>query len=326
MAAHREFELLVTRIESALAPVGAVIKSPDYVVDNFTGGQREVDASIRYRVGSVNLLITVECRDRARTADVTWIEQLATKQKQIGAMHTIAVSSSGFTERALKAAKHHGISTRGINELSDADILAWVDTLEVDEVNTTCVLGRLSLEYDGVFHGTHLDAPSERQWIDRGLDAPIFVDRAKDTRLSLSDLVSRTVRDKGQSLQKATYSLTIPPKASVSIFFDPLAVVARDAPTDGSTIEKTFWLEIVDEQIAVGTSHGTLDLRKISFEVTMSSTLRRLPANRVVSYSGGGRSIANVAERQVDLGKKGERFVLTQYQRVTPADSEASET
>lgn len=325
MAAHREFELLVTRIEGALVPVGAVIKSPDYVLDNFTGGQREVDASIRYRVGSVHLLITVECRDRARTEDVTWIEQLASKQKQIGAAHTIAVSSTGFSEPALRAAKLHGVSTRRINEVSDADILAWVDTLEVDEVNTACVLGRMSLEYDGVYHGAHLDAPSEQQWKDRGWDAAIFVDRAKDARLSLSDLVSRAVRDKGQPLQKATDSiaLTIPPKASVSISGEPLAVIARDAPADGSTIEKTFWLEVVDEQIAVGTSHGTLNLRKIGFEVTMSSSRRRLPVSRIVSYSGDGGPIADVAERQVNLGKKGERFVLTQYRRVTSADSDA---
>jgi hypothetical protein len=70
MTSHREFELLVTRIEGALAPTGAVIKSPDYVRDNVTGEQREVDASIRYRVGSVELLVTVECRDRSRTEDV----------------------------------------------------------------------------------------------------------------------------------------------------------------------------------------------------------------------------------------------------------------
>ncbi len=260
MVAHREFELLVTRIESALAPAGTVIKSPDYVRDNFTGEQREVDASIRYAVGSANILITVECRDRTRVEDVTWIEQLATKQKQIGAAHTIAVSSKGFSVPALKAAKLHGISTRRIDEVTDADILAWADTLEVDEIETNCVLGRMSLTYDGVYPGAHLDAPSEQLWNDQAWDAAIFVDRARDTRSSLNDLISRAVRDKGQPLQKArdSITLTIPPKASVSVLSDPLAVLARDAPTDGSTIQRTYWLEITEEQIAVGTSYGML--------------------------------------------------------------------
>ena len=120
MTSHREFELLVSRIEAALAPAGAAIQSPDHILDRVTGEKREVDASIRYRVGSADLLITVECRDRTRTEDVTWIEQLATKQRQIGAAHTIAVSSTGFSGPASKAARMHGISTRVIDEVSDA--------------------------------------------------------------------------------------------------------------------------------------------------------------------------------------------------------------
>jgi hypothetical protein len=320
MVAHREFELLVTRIEGALAPVGAVTRSPDYVVDNFTGRQREVDASIRYTVGSVNLLITVECRDRARTEDVTWIEQLATKQKQIGAAHTIAVSSTGFSEPALSAAKLHGISTRRISEVSNEDILAWVDTLEVSEVNTTCELGRMSLVYDGVYPGAHLDATLEQEFNDLGWDAAIFIDLRKDSGLSLRDLVSRAVRDKVQPMPREANSiaLSIAPRGSVSILDEPLAVMARDVPTDGSTIEKTFWFEMLDEQIAVKTNHGTLNLQKLGFEVKMCSTLRRVPASRVISYSGDGGLIADIAERQVDFGKKSDRLMLTQYRRAEP--------
>jgi hypothetical protein len=112
----REFEKLVARIEGALVPVGPVIKSPDRLRDIFTGELREVDVSIRCRAGSVDLLITVERRDRARIEDVTWIEQLATKQRHIGAACTIAVSSAGFSQPALAAAKVHGISTRMIHD------------------------------------------------------------------------------------------------------------------------------------------------------------------------------------------------------------------
>ena len=65
MSSYRELELLVSRIEGALAPAGAVIRSPDRIPDLITGELREVDVSIRYRVGSVELLVTVECRDGA---------------------------------------------------------------------------------------------------------------------------------------------------------------------------------------------------------------------------------------------------------------------
>lgn len=70
----REFEKLVARIEAAAAPRGAVVKSPDRIRHLTTGRLREVDASIRYKVGTVDVLITVECRKRSRKADDTWIE------------------------------------------------------------------------------------------------------------------------------------------------------------------------------------------------------------------------------------------------------------
>jgi hypothetical protein len=89
--------MLASNIEATLAPSGARVKSPDRIRDKIAGQYREVDASIRYKVGSVDLLITVECRDRSRLEDVTWIEQIATKQAHIGAARTIAVSSKGFS-------------------------------------------------------------------------------------------------------------------------------------------------------------------------------------------------------------------------------------
>jgi hypothetical protein len=65
----REFEQLVARIEQTLAPQGAVVTSPDRVKDLYTGQDREVDATIRFRVGTVPILITVECRKRDRVQD-----------------------------------------------------------------------------------------------------------------------------------------------------------------------------------------------------------------------------------------------------------------
>ncbi|MFN2510566.1 MAG: hypothetical protein ABR568_03875 [Pyrinomonadaceae bacterium] len=57
MSSYRELELLVSRIEGALAPAGAVIRSPDRIPDLITNELREVDVSIRRRVGSVDLLV-----------------------------------------------------------------------------------------------------------------------------------------------------------------------------------------------------------------------------------------------------------------------------
>ena len=93
----KKFEELVAFIEKFLSPHEAKVKSPDRIRDKVTRQMREVDASIRFNVGSTPILITIECRDRVKIQDDTWIEQIAKKREKIGANATIAVSSSKFT-------------------------------------------------------------------------------------------------------------------------------------------------------------------------------------------------------------------------------------
>lgn len=121
----KQFEELVARIEAVAAPRGAVVKSPDRIRDLTTGRLREVDASIRHKVGTVEILITVECRKRNRRQDDTWIEQLATKRAKLGAAKTIAVSARGFSKSAAMTAAQHGIELRTLSEVSAADIEDW---------------------------------------------------------------------------------------------------------------------------------------------------------------------------------------------------------
>lgn len=121
----QEFERLVARIERAASPRGSVVKSPDRVRDLTTGRMREVDASIRTKVGTAEILITIECRRRSRRDDDTWIEQLATKRQKIGAAKTIAVSAVGFTDSAIQTARSVGIELRTLSKVSASDIEDW---------------------------------------------------------------------------------------------------------------------------------------------------------------------------------------------------------
>jgi hypothetical protein len=121
----KQFEELVARIEAVAAPRDAVVKSPDRIRDLTTGRLREVDASICSKIGTVEVLITVECRKRSRKEDDTWIEQLATKREKLGAAKTIAVSARGFSNSAERTAAHHGIELRTLSEVSAADIEGW---------------------------------------------------------------------------------------------------------------------------------------------------------------------------------------------------------
>lgn len=120
----REFEQLIAAIEAQAVPRGALVKSPDRIRDLVTGRMREVDAAIRMRLGTADILMTIECRKRSKAGDDPWIEQLASKRQKIGAAKTVAVSASGFTDSARKTALQHGIELRVLSEVQPGDIEA----------------------------------------------------------------------------------------------------------------------------------------------------------------------------------------------------------
>lgn len=121
----REFEKLVALIERVLAPQEAVVKSPDHIEDAITNETREVDASIRYKVGSTEILIIIECRNRKHIQDTLWIEQVHSKQNALRAAKCIVVSSSGFTKPAIKKATMYGIEIRNLKKINQEVIKNW---------------------------------------------------------------------------------------------------------------------------------------------------------------------------------------------------------
>lgn len=114
--------MFVARIEQQLAGTGVKVTSPDRIKSSITGGKREVDASLRTTIGSLQILITIECRKRKASQDVTWMEQLASKRQAIGAARTIAVASSSFSKEAIQAAEFYGIDLRILSEIQDAEL------------------------------------------------------------------------------------------------------------------------------------------------------------------------------------------------------------
>ena len=191
--AGKDFELLVARIEEMLAPIGAIVKSPDYIRDLVTGHMREVDASIQVPDGDTTRLITVECRDHTRgRQDDRWIEQLITKREKLGAWKTIAVSSSGFSESAITTAHSYGIEIRKFDQISDAEIVReWIGdftmTLLSMEFN---VLGMTIIDIDGnIVAGDSLLPALSKALEQNLLETPFLHIKDKDLVLSTSDIV-----------------------------------------------------------------------------------------------------------------------------------------
>jgi hypothetical protein len=121
----RNLEEVVRLIEDALQEQDIEIKSPDFIPDIDTGQPREVDISLRGKIGSSKILIIIECRDRIKIPDATWIEQLACKRESVGADKVIAVSSTGFTEPAKIKAKKNKIELRTFEEIVPQEISQW---------------------------------------------------------------------------------------------------------------------------------------------------------------------------------------------------------
>lgn len=121
----KSFEELVEKLEKLLASNDIQVERDVKLVDKSTGGDRQIDVLLRAKTGIYEFIVIIECRDRSKTDDVTWIEQLATKGRDVNANKIIAVSKSGFSKNAVKKARQYSITLRQIDDAVVADLTGW---------------------------------------------------------------------------------------------------------------------------------------------------------------------------------------------------------
>jgi len=126
------FEILVAQLEELLSNKEITIQSPDYIYDQAAERKREVDISIKGRIGSVDALFIIECRDHKKVQGSDWIEQLFQKTKDICANGVIAVSSSGFSAPAQIKAKKLGIELRTFKMFDPNEVIEWMEEITVE--------------------------------------------------------------------------------------------------------------------------------------------------------------------------------------------------
>jgi Restriction endonuclease len=73
-----------------------------------TGNEREVDILITTNVAGHDVRIAVEATDKARPADVMWVEQMVGKHRNLPTDKLVLVSDSGFTSSARATAEAEG--------------------------------------------------------------------------------------------------------------------------------------------------------------------------------------------------------------------------
>jgi predicted Mrr-cat superfamily restriction endonuclease len=92
----KEFEALVARLQRAFNKTAKVICN-EKIPGKRSGRVRQIDISIRTKIGTENVLMIVECRMRNRKIDVQAVEAFAGVMNDVGARTGIMVSTSGFT-------------------------------------------------------------------------------------------------------------------------------------------------------------------------------------------------------------------------------------
>lgn len=186
--AGRELELLVAALEDTLGGLdGVQVESPARLRDIDTEQVREVDVAIRFTKGTHDVLIVMECRDRAAAGDVTWIEQIRTKCASVGADRIIAVSASGFTKPAIQKARRYRIEIRTMEQVDGGEIAKHIGvTLErvrqirsVRDVILSCELAPVPRE-----DWPHAIPPRSSQ-----SDDHVFLSAASGRRFSIRELI-----------------------------------------------------------------------------------------------------------------------------------------
>lgn len=132
MRACRYLEILTSQLEHILGAGTLTVQSPEIIHNRHTGDPVEVDVTLRGRIGSTDVLVALECRDRSKPQDVNWIRELATKKDDIGASVMVAVSRSGFTKGATNLAATHGVVLKILSRLSEDEIADSILGLQVE--------------------------------------------------------------------------------------------------------------------------------------------------------------------------------------------------
>jgi len=145
----REFEKLVAQVEGALVGQHAKVTSPDRIQDKdvATRHLREIDVSIRMKVGSAPTLVIIECRNRGRKQDVEWVEQVKAKRDSVGADKAIMVPSCGLTPLAQQKAAAYGIIVSRFNRITIDDIKSWFQAPGVTVENTQTAIRRADISF-----------------------------------------------------------------------------------------------------------------------------------------------------------------------------------
>jgi hypothetical protein len=317
----RILEMLTARIEGALSGSEVKVKSPDHIPDRVSGGTREVDVSLRSTVGSTDILVIVECRDRGRAADVTWIEQVKSKRDAVGASKAIAVASGTFSKKALAAAGAYGVDARTVAQVHAAEVRRWAGSLEIVERSFGYTDATITVTTAGEPLSKNVSARFDELARAHAFNARFISYPGEEGLLSPLDVVRQ--RQPVSAVPKgARIKITMPPKSAFVISDDPtMTALIGDPPEDGESAKRRHLIQFEDGEAFFGIDETLRPILSVQLDFTVqleSVTPIDSEAYRYNSSTG----IIEVAERTVTLGEN--HLVLTEHRQMPNALSDAT--
>jgi hypothetical protein len=275
--AGRDLERLVAVLEELLRPAGLFIRSPDHLRDTVTGALREVDVSIR---GSEEgpVIAICECRDRAGVEDVTWIEQVVTKARDLeGSPPAVLVSSAGFSEAARRKARSYGHDVRLVTDVTLEELRSWLQMEHVVLVVCERGLGGCDIELAGEEEAVFSPRMSEAL-AGQGTAAPIF-GHEELGQVSVDDIFEKWFGEKQEQVE-------------------------RDLPADGRPFRRSVPITFEEPErcFSVETDLGPRPVAGVLLHVEVRRTRRLVSASRVTRYSEEGAELAESVEFDLDSG------------------------
>lgn len=134
-----DFQKLIYLVRVNLAD-GATVTESKMLTDRLTKRKREVDVCIEGHVGGLPVIVSIECRDHKRIADVSWVDAMKAKHERLPTNALILASRSGFTPEARDVAASFGIQTMSLTEVDEVDfpkLLSVASSLWTKSVTVT---------------------------------------------------------------------------------------------------------------------------------------------------------------------------------------------
>lgn len=86
-----------------------VVSESEMLIHRLTNKEREVDIVLKYKLGSHDVIVSIECTDTKRPASSTWVEVMAKKHEFLLTSKLVLWSANGFYKPAITTAEKLGI-------------------------------------------------------------------------------------------------------------------------------------------------------------------------------------------------------------------------